>query len=154
MYCYPVRIPRSRIFREFQYLDELRRPKAQPRDHEGPFVLDIVRFEDQRRHPRLYYPVEPRPTILFEDAIWPLADISVGGVAFCTRDMRYRMYQSLFGFLHFHDNAVQAVEGDICRLTIDRVIMQLTRTIPEARIIHEREQLALSQKRTKSRARR
>lgn len=102
-----------------------------------------VTVPERRKHERLRYPAEQRPSIVIEEMPWPIDEISEGGLVFCTRDLRFKPRQPFAGRIRFTETSV-AVEGIILRMDADRVIAAcLQQRVPPEHIAQERQRLGV-----------
>lgn len=95
---------------------------------------------ERRQEVRVSYPKTAYPDINIAGKVYSIAEISGHGLVFFGGGFSFYIRQSVFGFIHFADGGVVAVEGEIVRMRIDRIIVRLNRSIPDERLNIENKQ--------------
>ena len=98
-----------------------------------------IPVNDRRQNIRVRYAPDECPEINIAGTIYSVSDISENGLIFYSNDLGFRMRQPLFGFVTFANGTVVAVEGEVLRMKIDRVIVRLSRGVSSERIMEENE---------------
>lgn len=94
---------------------------------------------ERRRYFRLRYPSMRQPILYFNAHLYPIEEISEGGLIFqCASPTIYHPGQLVQARVQFIDGFSQPVTGRIHRGTNNIVVIQLTKQmVPLARIYHE-----------------
>ena len=97
---------------------------------------------DHRRHFRIKYPPEDRPTLEVDSLSFPVVDLSESGLKFVT-SLKFKpaLRQEIKGILNFIDYSQQAIDGKVVRLIGDFVMLNFRQPIPLNRLRLEADRL-------------